>query len=101
LAVEEAMDAMIIVAIQGSHANRAGSFEDNVGPIRLPNACRRSFKGGQGIRAPRADQHLKSAEKNEHGNKDNAILANRLDRPSLRLPPEQNAPNSCESWDVR
>ena len=67
------MGATTIAAIHGSRANRVGSFCECIKYVRsgcqMPVADeQRDFRG---YLCQEADQHLQSAKKNTHGNRDN------------------------------
>jgi hypothetical protein len=66
------MEATIIAAIRGNRANRAGSFR---GQMWARSGCEIPVgdhpKDTRGYGCQEADQHLESAKRNKHGNRDN------------------------------
>jgi hypothetical protein len=67
------VDEMTIAAIPGNRANRAGSFFEMHKCVR--SGCQMPVgdkqRNARGEVCQEADQHLQSAKKNTHGNRDN------------------------------
>jgi hypothetical protein len=72
LAVEAVVGETTIAAIHGNRANRAGSFSNAQGASDQAAKCLSAMNEGKpkGGVCQEADQHLQSAKKNTHGNRD-------------------------------
>jgi hypothetical protein len=71
LAVEAAVAATTTAGIHGSRANRAGSFFEHNAPGEVRGRAHRQRAENRGYVCQEADQHLQSARRNRHGNRDN------------------------------
>src|SRR5262249_14290925 len=61
---------MTTVVIHVSHGNRAGSFFENNHPARFHDSVGENKECAGGYVCQEADQHLRSARRNTHGNRD-------------------------------